>query len=665
MDKPWLEGVRGDQVLPLIESEDRAIRVEAGPGTGKTFGLVRRVLRLLHPDGGGVKGREILIVAFNRVIAQALREEIEEALAQSPHDGDPTISTVHAQCLRIIREENLRLLLDHERDAMLYDVMERHPVFKERYGTHAKVDQALKDHEAKHKEDMELWEAVQGWLVRHQAKLISDLPGMLLDSLHSGDFGSVRYRHVIVDEFQDLTPGEQKLFTRLRTADGSFVALGDPRQSIYRFRGNDLEGLSKLEELLSPEAIDITDVPMTECQRCPADIVAASNQLMVLSPAQPMVPGSGAPANTHLIHWDNPQDEAAGMAKAIVDNVHKHPDERHLVMVTRKRFGFWLRDEITRMDPTLSIDLSFSESLLDTWAVREAFVFFCLLVDPDAPTWRAWLGYKNSKDGKNYKAAKRNAGAYLQLLTASADHISDGVIDALLTEQRTRHRGGGGSDLWDRAERFKNLKGSLSASPDDPDVFIKEVFSSDLWVTTAMEDRDEALGDLDLARQKAEVLLEEIRTAKPDIAPDELLRAVARRLRYQIATREPFTAAEGTKVQVSTMWGAKGITAHHVYVLGLCDEALPGTRRPEYPGTDEEYREEQRRLFYVSLTRAKKTLVLSRALEIKPQVARTLGIKVTGTTDTWFPVRLRASQYLRNILQWLPQSVPGDTWTLD
>ena len=67
-----------------------------------------------------------------------------------------------------------------------------------------------------------------------------------------------------------------------------------------------------------------------------------------------------------------------------------------------------------------------------------------------------------------------------------------------------------------------------------------------------------------------------------------------------------------------TLWGAKGVTAEHVYLLGVCKEALPGERRDEYPGTDADYVDEQRRLFYVSITRAKKTLVREAPRARKP-----------------------------------------------
>jgi DNA helicase-2/ATP-dependent DNA helicase PcrA len=394
----------------LINVDAPAIRVEAGPGAGKTFGLVRRVHRLVHPNGLGVPGRDVLVVAFNRVIAKQLREDIAIELTQFAHQGDPVIRTIHALCVEVIGE-NLRLLLPHEREAMIFDILSEFPALRQQYGRADDAEQALKDHEARNADHHALWLAARRWLTRHQAQLVSDLPGLLLDRLQGGDFGDRRYRHVVVDEFQDLTLGEQQLVFRLRAPDGSLVALGDPRQSIYRFRGNDRLGLANLEQLAGGDAV--LDVPMTECQRCPPLIVAAANRLMALAPAQAMVPASQVQANLHIVVWGDPAAEAAGMARAIYDNILAHPGDRHLVMVTRRQFGYALRTQLAALDDQVSVDLSFSEGLLETWAVREAFLLFCLLVDPDRPTWRAWFAYRNSDDGREYKAPSRNADAYL------------------------------------------------------------------------------------------------------------------------------------------------------------------------------------------------------------------------------------------------------------
>jgi superfamily I DNA/RNA helicase len=462
-----------------------------------------------------------------------------------------------------------------------------------------------------------------------------------------------------VDEFQDLTPGEQQLFLKLRDEEGCFLALGDPRQSIYAFRGNDREGLAKLEALLESTDVPVTDLDMAECQRCPREIVHAANQLMGLYSAKPMVAARTTPANTHVVVWDTPEGEALGMGKAIVANIKANPGEHHLVMVTRRQFGYWLRDHMTTLDGDLRVELSFSESLLESWAVREAFLFFCLLVDPDPPTWRAWLGYQDSPTGKGFKAARRNSGAYLKLLAACKDDITAEKIEEVAVAAK-KPPGSGGKKLWERAKRFVQLKAAITWDGKDADALIAQVFDSGRWITAETADPDTAKLDMELCLAKARAMLEELKAKKPRAGADYWLREVARRLRYQIATREPFIPDETADVQVATLWGAKGVTADHVYALGLCDEAIPGSRRDEYPGTDADYEEEQRRLFYVSITRSKRTLVLSRGVGVRRGDAARMGLSVTAGRGYW--VDLTMSRFLRDIVKFLPAAQRGETW---
>jgi superfamily I DNA/RNA helicase len=657
VSQPWNEGVRGTDVLPLINLDKKIIRVEAGPGTGKTFGLVRRVERILHPDGLGVAGDEVLVVAFNRVIARQLRKDIDKRLAESHYDGgSPVIRTVHALCLEVIGTP-LRILLPHEREAMLYDVRTAHPDAVADYKDIRKTEQALALHEAKLEDHMNLWQAVDEWLTRHKARLISDLPRLLLDSLQGGDFPGMLYTHVIVDEFQDLTPGEQALFVRLRRKNGFFVGLGDPRQSIYAFRGNDLEGLSKLEELFQGTGLSVNDVEMAQCQRCPKEIVEAANQLMGLYKAKPMVPGSAVPAKTDLVVWKTPDREAAGMAKAIVQALHSHPKDRHLVMVTRRAFGYSLRKRIAELDPYLKIELNFSESLLEAWAVREAFLFFCLRVDPDAPTWRAWLGYQDAPTGKGFNAPGRNSGAYLQFLEKCEDKITVRAVEELAAESK-KPPGTGGTNLWGRAQRFVKLTAELEWDGEKAEDFVELVFADSPWISDETEDDETARLDMGICRVKALAMLADVKSRKTK-TEKQYLKIVAQQLRYQIATREPFVPEETSDAQIATLWGAKGITADHVFILGLCDEAIPGERRDEYPGTDKDYIEEQRRLFYVSITRSRKTLVLSRANRMRRQEARETGLS-TGQTGFW--VTLKMSRFLRDIMKFLPNAEDGEEW---
>ena len=202
MAESWNDGVKGEQVLPLINTDAPTIRVEAGPGTGKTFGLVRRVERIVHPDGLAADGRDVLVVAFNRVIAKQLAEDIHTRLKTlAGQKSEPVIRTIHALCVQVIGEE-LRLLLPHEREAMIYDLLHTFPILKDNYKRAKKAEQALRDHEARHADHIQLWQAARRWLERHNAHLVGDVPGLLLDRLAGGDFPDQSYGYVVWMSFK-------------------------------------------------------------------------------------------------------------------------------------------------------------------------------------------------------------------------------------------------------------------------------------------------------------------------------------------------------------------------------------------------------------------------------------------------------------------------------
>ncbi len=398
---------------------------------------------------------------------------------------------------------------------------------------------------------------------------------------------------------------------------------------------------------------------MNECHRCPQQVVEAANQLMGLYQTKPMVSRSNIVANTHVVVWKSLAAEAKGMAQAIVENVQVHPKDQHLVMVTRRQFGYELREQIAKLNPDLKIELSFSENLLETWVVREAFLCFCLLVDADAPTWRAWLGYQNSNDGENYKAPERNADAYLEFLNTCQDEITGSAVEQLANCSK-QPPGKGGKNLWERAKRFFELKKQFQWDGEDALTLINTVFDTRRWNGNQSLDPKTAKIDMELILSKAQDIYQELALENSELTEQQKLKEVAVGLRYEIATREPFASNEQSDLQVATLWGAKGVTANHVYVIGLCKEAIPGFPRDEYPQTKDEFFEEQRRLFYVSITRSKKTLVLSRANQILKGEAARLGLAQGHSYK--FRQELQMSPYLHDIINYLPKYQNGEDW---
>jgi superfamily I DNA/RNA helicase len=652
---PWNQGVRGEQVLPLINDDAPVMRVEAGPGTGKTFGLARRVHRILARTGLDVDGKKVLIVAFNRVIASDLRQGILKRLADADINKKPEIWTLHGFCRKLLAGKEKRLLLPHEREFMIADVLFAHAKLQDDYGTAPKASQKLRLHEAGHENHPVLWQACDRWLHRHSASLVGDLPNEVLKHLRGGDFEDARFDHVIVDEFQDLSSSEQELVVRLRADGGQLLALGDPRQSIYAFRGNNRLGLGRLEELTQQP---VHDVPMTECQRCPATIVLAANELTALDEATPMEPANERSANVHVVHWKTVEAEAKGMAKTIAASVQARPAEDHLVMVTRRQFGYALRDELSKLVPQLTINLSFSESILELWPVREAFSWLSLLADPDPATWRAWLGYRNSPPATTPLPNKRNADAYARVLHGAEDNITPSVVLAL-AKAESPPAGSGGKALWERAKRYAALQAGHDWQGMGAATVLEAAFSPGMWTTP--DDKTSAAADFNVLMQHTLAVAADLPGAEDPGRRNVILKKVIEDLRYAIATREPLHTTQQSDLHVATLWGAKGLTADHVYVLGLCAEVLPGKRPDDYPGTDLDHRDEQRRLFYVSLTRSKDTLVLSRPQQVKRGRARQLKLPI-GTAGSEHWATLEVSPFLGAIPTHFPDSVPGDIW---
>lgn len=647
---PWLVGVEGEQILPLITLGARVLRVPAGPGTGKTYGLRKRVLRLLHPDGLGVDPRRLLVCAFNRVIAQDLRAEITAEL--EPYGlAPPVISTIHGLAGQIAGEHP-RFLLPHEVEIMVYDILVTHPAVGEMFERrHRQAMRALREHEAGLENYPALAQAATAWLADHRASMVGELPRRVEAGLRGGDYAERRFDHIIIDEFQDLTETEARLAIGLRATDGHVVALGDRKQSIYAFRGNEGGGLDALPQLVGE---NVTDHLMDECRRCPREIVSLANEVMAIY-GEPLRDVRGPGAQIHQVHFRTPEAEHQRMAQEIVRAYRAKPGAKHLVLVTRRKWGYDLREAISMSDPDVKAQTVFSEDILETWPAREAFILLSSIADPTDPvTHRDWIAYRRpDAQGKSWKAPKRHALVYQSLRE-----------DGLLTAERLRAiadadssllHGAGRGEVHLRAQRLQELVEALPLN-EHPRTLVTAILDPDRWVTGEGTANGLARRDIERLRVETERMFDE--------TGDELsLTEVVSRLRNRIAAREPLGQDTSPDIQIVTLWGAKGLTADYTYLVGLCDEALPGPFDAESTGLEEgEHLLEQLRLLYVSLTRSRQCLVISRPTKIRRGEVPALGLAYRRAGNRWWQ-DLRSCRFLADVSrEALPGSIDGGRW---
>ena len=182
------------------------------------------------------------------------------------------------------------------------------------------------------------------------------------------------------------------------------------------------------------------------------------------------------------------------------------------------------------------------------------------------------------------------------------------------------------------------------------------MLNAEIWVDHAHSSSVLARQDIDRLRTEANRMIED---ADQELALDELVA----RLRNRIASREPIGLEDAPDIRIVTLWGAKGLTADYTYLVGLCDEALPGRFDPESSGLLEgEYLLEQLRLLYVSLTRAKRALVISRATKIRRGEVPALGLRHSADRNRWWQY-LHRCRFLDDIARdAFSESVAGEDW---
>ena len=573
---PWIQGIEGSAARELIEADSQVIRVIAGPGSGKTTCLKRRIRRLVQKDK--VDPSTIFVGTFTRAIARELREALGTQVR---------VSTLHSLAYELLRKYpaacqgmRLRFLLKYEEDALLYDLKEAAAM-----GNIHKRRDALRLLQASRSErstyaNARFDGAVRRWLQRHRAMLIGEVVHLSVVGLESYDIPSGTFEHVVIDEYQDLTAAEQELISLIWSKTGTLTVMGDNDQSIYGFRFNHPEGIADFHRTW-PQCKDITFI---DNRRCGEAILKTANLMMAEagSTKPPMIPKSTRAGDLKAVHWETLDHEMNGLATYI----RTRSRESFLVLVPRRFVGYRLAEAIGSDART-----AFSEQALEHPIAQESFAAASMLADSeDFVAARAYLGFHGKK---REHAPRRNADAYPSLPSNIGGHelvrqIASGKIDA---------SGMGQSHIKNRAVKAVQLINLRLQTTEIIDLLFDEALAAEEGDD---EKRNRLIGDLRELRMAARELLAGQATLN--------LSRIMSTLRYRIATRAPLRIADDQepRVKIMTLHSAKGLEADNVVIVGIADQFMPGQDVGDPSETAE-----QRRLLYVAVTRARDSLIIS------------------------------------------------------
>jgi len=632
----WDTGLTG---IPraIAEYPGSPLRLMAGPGTGKTFALMRRIGRHLET---GTPPSNILAVTFTRTAAQDLLSQLKSL--GSPGADQVTATTLHSLSFSLLREQGVfrannrmaRPLLDFEADGLVSDLAK---VFGGRAATSDMLkafaaDWATLQHHQpgwpSNPAQQHFHRELTSWLLYHQAMLIEELVTLALDYLRANPASphAPQYAHVLADEYQDLNRADQELIDAL-ARNGTLTVAGDQDQSIYTtLRHAQPEGIVTFGQTHP----NTHDESLNECRRCPHSVVSMANALILHNhPSQPStiqpMPGNSS-GSVFLVQHDSIQDEVNTTSAFIHSYLANHTEAKPsdvLILSTRRAIGNAVRDELGRLGrPAQSF---FSEQCLDKVAPREGMCLLTLLARPtDRVGLRAWLGL-DASDGR--------AAGYERIRNAAdaAGLAPRQLLDVIVAGQSQ-------PPPWTHAivARYQTLNTRLGALAGATGTALVDL----LW--PPHEDNEEIRG-MALAIASG--------TPSPEALLEELVKAII---------QPELPSGQSDIIRIMSLQKSKGLTARCVLVLGCVAGALPMIKAGLSPTQTIRSIEEQRRLFYVAITRTSETLAVSSAATSGIGEAKQMGLTITQTRGP--RAILQASQFLSEFGGSAPGAVSGRRW---
>lgn len=258
------------------------VAVIAGPGTGKTKTLVSRIVYLLR--NRKVKPSEITAVTFTNLAADQLYERVQAQLGRGKKTSNLQVGTFHAVCMTFLKEqgEEFTLIDREEAKTIAREILEEHTYkmsVKEFLESVSREKSGVVQSVAKE----EAWREVYGEYQRRlKAQKLLDFDDLLVktaDKIKKKETlpgWEKRFSYLLIDEFQDLNPRQMELMRLWREAGRELFVIGDADQSIYGFRGADSDCFRRLAK----ETAHLYVAELEENYRSSPEILSAALEVI-------------------------------------------------------------------------------------------------------------------------------------------------------------------------------------------------------------------------------------------------------------------------------------------------------------------------------------------------------------------------------------------------
>src|SRR3990170_367036 len=605
-----------EQQRQAVTCELGPVLVMAGPGSGKTRVLTNRIAYVIQSMG--IRPWQMLAVTFTNKAARVMAERVNELIGEDATRMGLWLGTFHAMCARILRAEAEYLPItsnyviyddnDQERvvksalNSLNMDVKIHRPasihaaisnaknelISAENYPEQTYRDEVVKLVYKVYQEALQASNAVDfDDLLLYTAQILADIPAVR-------EKYAQKFRYILVDEFQDTNLAQYTLLKQLASVHQNIFVVGDPDQSIYRWRGADHRNVQRFEKDFKQSTI----IQLEQNYRSRQNILNAAMKVINQNEKRYQKNLFSKRGDGERLIYHEARDDY-GEADYVVETI--------VQLISSKQFS---PGDIAVMYRTNA------QSRL----LEEAFL-------------QARLPYRLVGAQRFYgRREVKDMIAYLRLVYNPADEASLGRVinvpprgigdKTLLTLHNVarQHNTQPGFVLLDLARGadsayWPSFTGRASICLADfggvlaswraaaPSFTVAELFDrivNDLNYKEYIDDDSEEGDDRWENVEELKRLALEYTTR----SLDEFLENVA-------LVSDQDTLAEGNVPTLLTLHAAKGLEFGAVFIIGLDDGILPHSRSFDEP----EQMEEERRLFYVGITRAKDKLYLIRAIQ--------------------------------------------------
>ena len=579
-----------------IEHGAGPLMVLAGPGSGKTFVITHRIKYLI--EGPGINPAHILVVTFSRAAAKEMKDRFEKLCKKSP----VTFGTFHSVFFNLLKTAygfgSEQIASDELRYTLIKELIKRNSIENEDINTLAgnllneialvKQDNiSIKNYYSNSISSDTFKKIYSDYESELEARGKLDFEDMLsltyeLLSERSDILKAVqnRYRYILVDEFQDINFLQYNIIKLMAGEKQNITVVGDDDQSIYRFRGARPEIMLGFER----DFRNVKKVFLDINFRSSTQIVNASTKLISFNSKRfpknfKAKNGDGAPVS--LIEFKNPFLEVNSIIKDIKDYIKSGQDINNIAVLYRTNLSpRLLIERLMRNNIPFTIRDAIP-NLFDHWVAKDIISYIKLAIN---------MGDKSDLLRISNKPNRYISRDSLSSSRANIETLFDYYDDKSYMIKRI-------VELREHLRTIKNLKPATALR------YIRNVVGYDEYIEeycdmngVESDDCYSILGDLE--NSAAEYNNFNDWFVHMDEYKDELIEAKRK-------------SNENDKgVRLMTFHSSKGLEFDIVYIIDVNEGRVPYKKAK---GVDEI--EEERRMFYVAMTRARKKLFICYCVE--------------------------------------------------